>query len=134
GKIVRPIEATGDDHVLRPGAAHGVQQRLHAGGIIGGLLAVAPVLFGDLAAVAPDVPGHVVRLVVEVEEDGGMVFVGLGDVLPERQAVLVGHDVLGDLLAPHACVRPVQVQYNVTAPRGAGIHDLLDESAVGFAV
>ena len=74
------------------------------------------------------------RLVVKVEDDGGMVLVGRRAILPEHHAVLVGHRVLRDVGAPLAAIRPVQVQHDVTSLRGTGVHDCFDERPIGNAL
>src|SRR5439155_15492705 len=92
------------------------------------------VFFRYPATLLPDIPAYAVRLVVQVEQDSRMVPVRRRQLLPERQAILVGHYVLTDMLAPLPGVRPVQVQHHVTAPVRAGVHDLLDQTPVRLAL
>jgi hypothetical protein len=51
-----------------------------------------------------------VWFVVEVEYDGRMILVDLGKILPESDAILIGHHVLADLFAPLTRIGPVQIQ------------------------
>ena len=74
------------------------------------------------------------RLVVKVEEHGGMIPVGRRAILPEDYAVLVGHRVLRNVGAPLAAIRPVQIQHDVTSLRRTGVHDRLDECPIGHAL
>jgi hypothetical protein len=87
----------------------------------------------NFAAVEPDVPGDVVGLVVQVVNDGRMVRIDRRDILPERQAVPVGHRVLADVLPPLPCVGPVQIQHDIDPLRSAELHHFIDEGAIGLA-
>ena len=62
-----------------------------------------------------------------------MVRIDRSDILPERQAVLVGHRVLADVLTPLAHIRPVQIEHDIDALCGTEVHNLLDQGTVRLA-
>ncbi len=128
GHVVRPVQAARDHHVPGAGFTDGIEESLHPDRLIGLLRVAAICPLADLAAFEPDVPTDVMRLVIQVEEHGGVVLVGAGEIPPEGGAILIGHHVLSDLLAPLAGVRPVQIQQDVTSVPGAVVDDLVERA------
>ena len=93
-----------------------------------------PCVFGSrsvtLPPLLPDLPRNLEWFVVQIKDDGRMVLIERRQVLPERDAVLIGQFVLTDLLAPFARIGPVQVEDHIDAVRRAQLDNLLDEGAV----
>ena len=72
------------------------------------------------------------RLVIQIVKDRGLVRIDRREILPERQAVGVGHGMLADVHAPFVAIRPMQIQNDVAALRRAGVHRLMHQIAIGF--
>ena len=74
------------------------------------------------------------RFVIQVEEDSGIVGVEWCEILPEHNAVRVGHGMLPDVVPPLVAIRPVQIEDDVAILRSAFVHDLMNQIAIGLAV
>ena len=72
--------------------------------------------------------------VIEIEDDGRMILIDSRAVFPKGDAVLVRHGMLGNVRAPLATVRPVQVEDDVAVLGGAGDDHLFDQGSVARAV
>lgn len=134
GKIVSPVESATDDDILRARDANGVQHRLHAHALVVFRHRISPIGFVlDVAAVEPDIPGDIVRFIIQIKDDGWIVGVNRRATFPERNAVQVGHGMLADVRAPFVAIRPMQIKNDVTMLGGTLLHDLFDQSAIGLA-
>ena len=74
------------------------------------------------AAVEPDIPGNVVRFVIQSKRTAGLLAYTRRKIFPERQAVRVRHGMLADVRAPFVAIRPVQIKDDITLLGGAFIH------------
>ena len=72
------------------------------------------------------------RFVIQIVKHGGMVGEDRSEILPEGQAVRVGHGMLADVLAPLVAIRPVQIEDDVTGVGGAVGGDLPHQLAIGL--
>ena len=132
--VVCPVQPAGDHNIPRTCFAHGIEQRLHPDGLVRSFGVPWERFLGNLTAPLPDVPTDIMRVVVKVEYHGRMILENTCEILPEHQAVAVGHEMLPDLFAPLARVRPVQVENDVAAFRRASVHDQMDQGAISLAL
>ena len=87
----------------------------------------------DSAAVLPDGPRDIVRLIVKIEEHGGIVSVVGSAIAPEGGGILVRHFMLAHRLAPHARVRPMAVDQHVASRIRRNVDQTVGKSPIGRA-
>ena len=105
GKIVSPVKPAADDDIFCARRPNRVQHRLHPDAlIIFGFQIPTVGLVRDRAAVEPDIPGDIVRLIIQIKKDGWIVCVNRRAGFPEHQTVGVGHGMLADIFAPFVAV------------------------------
>ncbi len=137
------MEASHEANVVGPGGAHRVQKRLHSGrgeGRAGKRPAVEPCVIPGRISDRRVIVVLVIRLVVEVKDDRGIVGVGRGHRAPKGDGVGVRHGLLARGFPPSAPAggggrggssRPVQVQDDIGVFGGAETDDLADRGLVG---
>ena len=69
------FEAVDDDRIISPCVADGVEEILHADGLVGGAVSIG----AYVAAAQPAGPANSVGFVVDLEDDAAAVGEGVGD-------------------------------------------------------
>src|ERR1035438_7840022 len=110
-EVVGPVDATDKNDILCSSGPDGVQHSLHSHTLVGvvGCSSICKRMIGKLSTVLPYLPGDIMWLVVEVKHDSRIIGIDRRCGLPKRNAVLIRHLVLADVLSPLAAVRPLQV-------------------------
>ena len=122
-QVVGAADSAGDNQVFGSCFPHGVDERLHPDRLNGRWLGF-PFLWlaADLAAIAPDRPAPVARLIEDVEDDGRIAFVAGGGVLPELDIPLFGHP------------EPVKIQNEIGSLTRSERDGVIHDFAVGLRI